>query len=57
MRRTNKIMQDLTMSLFVFLFYECVATVEILLDKRILDLRDSFALLPFDVFLGASHGE
>lgn len=45
------------MSLFVFLFNKCVATVEIFLDKGIFDLRNPLALLPSNIFLGAAHGE
>lgn len=54
-KRINRIRLVLTMSLFVFLFYKCVAAVEIFLNKGIFKLGDSLALLPCDIFLGASH--
>jgi hypothetical protein len=40
----------------VFLIDQRVATVEIFLNERILELRDTFVQLPFNVLLGRDHG-
>jgi hypothetical protein len=40
----------------VFLIDQRVATVEIFLNERIVELRDTFVQLPLNVLLGRDHG-
>jgi hypothetical protein len=44
-----------TMSLPTFLVNKSIPTVEILLNERVLELRDPFVQLPFNVFFGGKH--